>query len=79
MVREPRSVRKRLAVLALGAVGGAVVLTLSVVSPPESRDTEALADAAAPANLQARLLELEAASEALAEKLARARRELSEL
>jgi hypothetical protein len=71
-------VRKRLAVLALVAVGGVMALALAVVSPAESRDTD-LADAAAAASLHARLLELEAASEALAQKLARARRELSDL
>ena len=85
MVTQRMSARKWLAVLALAALaleafgGGATAVLTLRASHHEADGTADAAEPAAPASLQARVVELEAASEELAAKLARARRELSEL
>jgi hypothetical protein len=59
--------------------GGATAAMARLSSHPEANATFDVGEAAAPASLHARLIELEARSEELAAKLARARRELSDL
>jgi hypothetical protein len=84
MAARKMSTRKWLAVLALGALASEVMgrgATAAIAPPMRHLEASAAIDAdeaAAPASLQARVVELEAASEELAAKLARARRELSE-
>ena len=84
MMTETMSARKWLAVLALGALafealGGRTTAAMApAVSHPEANEMLGVGEPAAPASLEARVVELEAASEELAAKLARARRELSE-
>ena len=84
MVTQSTSATKWLAALALGALvfevlGGATVAMAPFLSHPEPSKASDASEPAAPASLHARVVELEAASEELAAKLARARRELSEL
>jgi len=84
MVTPSMSAGKWLALLALGVLvfevlGGATAAMAPLVRQPEASKTSDPSERAAPASLQARVVELEAASEELAAKLARARRELSEL
>lgn len=85
MVTKAKSASQWLAVLALGALmfeglGGGVTAALALlVSQPKAGSVLAPSEAAAPARLHARVLQLEAASQELAVKLARARRDLSEL
>jgi hypothetical protein len=66
------------AIAALALVGAVAAASPPAHQRPEVERAEPL-EPAAPAGLQARVVELEVASEALAEQLARARRELSEL
>ena len=84
MVTKAKSASRWLAALALGALvfeglgGGATAALALIVSQPQASSGLDPNESAAPARLQARVLQLEAASQELAAKLARARRDLSE-